>query len=69
MIKRLKPIDIRPGDLVYCGWTGKKKWRRVIGVECKSAYRYNLYMGDQWAVSAGSACEFMVKSNRKPHGF
>lgn len=69
MIKRLKPIDIRPGDLVYCGYTGKKKWRLVIAVSVVSAYRFNIYMGDQFATSAGSACEFLVKSNRKPHGF
>lgn len=68
MIKRLKPIDIRPGDLVYCGYTGKKKWRRVTAVSVVSAYRFNIYMGD-WATSAGSACEFLVKSIRKPHGF
>lgn len=69
MIKRLPPIDIRPGDMIYTGYTGKKAWRRVYRVECKSAYRFSIYTAGGWAISAGSACYFLVKSNRKPHGF
>lgn len=69
MIKRLKPINIRPGDLVYCGHTGKKKWRRLELRDIVSAWRYSLHF-DGWSISAGSGCEFLVKQKRRlPHGF
>lgn len=62
-LMKLKPIDIRVGDYIYTGYTGKKKWRIVYEIDVVSAYRYTLKMSE-WSVSAGSGCEFLVKGTR-----
>lgn len=62
-LMKLKPIDIRVGDYIYTGYTGKKKWRRVSEIIVQSAYRYTLIM-NSWNLSSGSCCEFLVKGVR-----
>lgn len=64
MIKLLRPIDISPGDLVYCGLTGKKRWRIVWLKDSVSAHRYNICFSG-WNISAGSECKYLVKKKRK----
>lgn len=61
VMKVSKPIDTRRGDLIYCGYTGKKLWRRVVQVDIMSAYRYTIHFSDGFAVSYGSACTYLSK--------
>ena len=63
MIKLLRPIDIREGDLIYCGYTGKKVWRKVLAHDVVSVYRYNISLNG-WHISAGSGCKYLVKTSR-----
>lgn len=64
MLKVMNPRDVRKGDLVYCGITGKKVWRRIIGIDVKSYYRYSVHFDDDYSVSYGSGCKMLVKHNK-----
>lgn len=69
VMKVTKPIDVRKGDLIYEGATGKKKWRRVIGIDVKSCWRFNIHFGDGYSVSYGSACKFLSKQEARCNSF
>ena len=69
VMKVTKTIDTRRGDLIYCGYTGKKLWRRVTGIDVKSAWRYVLHFSDGFSVSYGSACKFLSKQEARCNSF
>ena len=69
VIKVNKPIDSRKGDLVYCGSTGKKVWRRVIGIDVKSCWRFVLHFADGYSVSYGSVCKLLSKQEVQCNSF
>ncbi|MEG0209081.1 MULTISPECIES: hypothetical protein [Gammaproteobacteria] len=60
-IKICKPSDIKVGDMVLTGYTGKKTWRKVAAKFWDGEYRRSIHMADGWNVSAGSECKFLVK--------
>lgn len=60
-IKVCKPIDIKVGDLILTGYTGKKVWRKVAAKFWNGEYRCSIHATDDWNVSAGSECKFLVK--------
>ncbi|QHJ80738.1 MAG: hypothetical protein [Bacteriophage sp.] len=69
VMKVTKPIDTCMGDLVLCGSTGKKLWRRVIGIDVKSVWRYVIHFSDGYSVSYGSACKFLSKREARCNSF
>lgn len=60
-MKVSKPIDTCRGDLIYCGYTGKKLWRRVVQIDVKSLWRYVIHFSDGFSVSYGSGCTYLSK--------
>lgn len=61
IVRVLKPGEITVGRRVYTGCTGKKTWRTVSRIDKKSEWRYSIFFEDDFNISAGSECKFLVK--------
>lgn len=64
MIRVTRPIDMRVGDLIYCGIGRGKRWRRIERIEVKSCWRYSVFMEGHHSISMGSGLKYLVKSTR-----
>lgn len=64
MIKVTRPVDMRVGDLIYCGIGKSKGWRRIIKIDVKSCWRFNLTMEGHHSISSGNKIKFLVKPSR-----